>query len=374
MALVCDCGCRIDISADERERLAKTGERLACPQCGKSRKLRPLTSPLENEVRSTTSKVDDNSRQLNETRANESETSKADKTRARPIEISWFWMTMGIGMPIVIGIAIAIAQYGTRSPVAIEAPKPSTSVRNRVVAKQEAPPKPAEIPPERGNEPNEDAPLEPEPTPVALQRSASGEYRIDRVTDKRGDGAFSGRLHRQIFVVYPNPPSEGALRKAVTEVYENALKSNRDPLGTLDVWIFETAVEVRDVVSGSPVAYLAHCRDGGTVAPGAETLVSVVLRKQSDRPTQSELELVRSFDKVYESFKSPLRDKALFGAQYKAFEKAAKERREELVKAYAVQFGLSELQVRRAIAKVWLYREGKATTDADLDYWYSHTW
>lgn len=181
MTLVCDCGYRLDISADERERLAKTGERLACPQCGKSRKLRPLTSPLENVVRSTTSKVDDNSRQLNETRANESETSKADKTRARPIEISWFWMTMGIGMPVIIAIAFAIAEYTTRQPAAIKRPKATLSVSNELAAKEATPKKDAGVPPKPGNLQDEAA--------IALAPFPAAKVPIEKCVTLRGHTA-----------------------------------------------------------------------------------------------------------------------------------------------------------------------------------------
>lgn len=107
---------------------------------------------------------------------------------------------MGVGMPIAIGIAIAIAEFGTRQPVAIEAPKSSKAVRNRVVAKQELPPKPAEVPPEPGNQPGEAAPVivplpvagaPPEPGPLQLQGQQANIAKADdqkRLNVRRGLG------------------------------------------------------------------------------------------------------------------------------------------------------------------------------------------
>src|SRR5438093_7533938 len=39
MALVCSCGFKLEISADQRQRLVATGERVACPKCGKLSKV-----------------------------------------------------------------------------------------------------------------------------------------------------------------------------------------------------------------------------------------------------------------------------------------------------------------------------------------------
>ena len=120
MALVCACGYRLEISADERQLLAAAGERITCPQCGKSRKLRS-----QNDAKRAASSPGPTTKTeglvgCNATQANESETTVATITPIRRLQSSWFAMTMGVGMPILIAVAVLIAGYGTRAPVETE--------------------------------------------------------------------------------------------------------------------------------------------------------------------------------------------------------------------------------------------------------------
>jgi|GEM_PF-2419006 len=54
MALVCECGHRIEVSAPERQRLNSVGGRVTCPKCGKSRKVgtKPKSEPAESPTTS----------------------------------------------------------------------------------------------------------------------------------------------------------------------------------------------------------------------------------------------------------------------------------------------------------------------------------